>query len=78
VDSLNPRAIIQRKRAPSGYGSVSKVAGASGKSFCTCHQIMSGQAAKHSSASPKKTQPRMSAQRFKRGPLHVAEEMLSS
>ena len=54
---------------PSGYGSVSSVAGPTGNPLFTRHQIISGHAARDSAASPKKTQAKTSPQRFKRGPL---------
>jgi hypothetical protein len=48
--------MIQKTSAPIGYGSVSSVAGPNGNPLFMPRQIISGQAAKQSTASPKKTQ----------------------
>ena len=72
------RAMIPKKRAPSGYGSVSSVAGPTGNPLITRHQIISGHAARDSAASPKKTQARTSPQHFKQGPLSAKKSPTGS
>ncbi len=56
--------MVPKKRVPSGYGSVSSVAGPTGNPLFTRHQIISGHAARDSAASPKKTPARTSPQRL--------------
>ena len=60
--------MIQRTSAPIGYGSAFCVAGPNGNPLCRPRQIINGQAAKLSTASPKKTQARMPIQPFEHGP----------
>ena len=60
--------MIQKTSAPIGYGSVSNVAGPNGNPLLMPHQIVSGQAAKQSTASQKKTWAKMTIQRSKARP----------